>query len=119
AAPRPGFARDLARAPSRSAARPRTPGDAERLGVPGPRLDLCAMGCSLKRGPPRRAEVVGSLLRPASLRYAVEEFYSGGHSAVLADERARDRTELRALEDEAIRDAARAQIDLGLDGSPW
>jgi hypothetical protein len=59
--------------------------------------------------------VVGSLLRPTSLRYAVEEFYSGGHSAVLADERARDRTELRALEDEAIRDAMRRQIDLGLD----
>jgi 5-methyltetrahydropteroyltriglutamate--homocysteine methyltransferase len=59
--------------------------------------------------------VVGSLLRPTSLRYAVEEFYSGGHSAVLADERARDRTGLRALEDEAIRDAIRRQIDLGLD----
>jgi methionine synthase II (cobalamin-independent) len=73
------------------------------------------MGCSLKPRRPARAEVVGSLLRPTSLRHAVEEFYAGGHSAVLADERARDRTELRALEDEAIRDAIRRQIDLGLD----
>ena len=59
--------------------------------------------------------MVGSLLRPTSVRYAVEEFYAGGHSAVLADERVKDRTELRALEDEAIRDAVRRQIDLGLD----
>lgn len=34
---------------------------------------------------------------------------------MLADERAKDRSELRALEDEAIRDAVRRQIDLGLD----
>ena len=58
------------------------------------------------RDPPR-AEVVGSLLRPISLRNAVEGFYGEGHSAVLADERAKDRSMLRALEDEAIRDAVR------------
>jgi methionine synthase II (cobalamin-independent) len=45
----------------------------------------------------------------------VEEFYAEGHSAVLADERRKDRTELRALEDEAILGAVRRQIDLGLD----
>jgi 5-methyltetrahydropteroyltriglutamate--homocysteine methyltransferase len=59
--------------------------------------------------------VVGSLLRPTSLRHAVAEFYAEGHSAVLADERRKDRTELRALEDEAIRDAVRRQVELGLD----
>ena len=64
---------------------------------------------------PARAEVVGSLLRPPSLRRAVEAFYADGHSAVLADERARDRTELRALEDQAIRDVVRRQVELGLD----
>jgi 5-methyltetrahydropteroyltriglutamate--homocysteine methyltransferase len=64
---------------------------------------------------PARAEVVGSLLRPAPLRAAVEEFYAPGHSAVLAEERARDRTRLTELEDEAIRDAVRRQVECGLD----
>ena len=64
---------------------------------------------------PARAEVVGSLLRPPSLRSAVERFYAEGHSAVLADERGKDRSGLRALEDQAIRDAVRRQVDLGLD----
>jgi len=59
--------------------------------------------------------VVGSLLRPTSLPHAVEEFYAEGHSAVLGDERRKDRTQLRALEDKAIRDAVRRQVDLGLD----
>lgn len=45
------------------------------------------------RDPPR-AEVVGSLLRPISLRNAVEGFYGEGYSAVLADERAKDRSDL-------------------------
>jgi 5-methyltetrahydropteroyltriglutamate--homocysteine methyltransferase len=64
---------------------------------------------------PARAEVVGSLLRPPELRAAVDAFYGEGHSAVLAEERAKDRHELRALEDEAIRQAVRRQVDLGLD----
>jgi methionine synthase II (cobalamin-independent) len=64
---------------------------------------------------PARAEVVGSLLRPPALRTAIEGFYGAGHSAVLAEERAKDRTELRALEDEAIRRVVRRQIDAGLD----
>lgn len=64
---------------------------------------------------PARAEVVGSLLRPSALRGAVEAFYGEGHSAVLAEERSKDRTELTRLEDEAIREAVRRQIDLGLD----
>jgi 5-methyltetrahydropteroyltriglutamate--homocysteine methyltransferase len=64
---------------------------------------------------PARAEVVGSLLRPRALREAVEAFYEGGHSAVLPEERAKDRAELTRREDEAIRDAVRRQVDLGLD----
>ncbi len=64
---------------------------------------------------PPRAEVVGSLLRPPVLRSAVEAFYERGHSAVLDEERGKDRTELTRLEDEAIRAAVARQIDLGLD----
>jgi 5-methyltetrahydropteroyltriglutamate--homocysteine methyltransferase len=64
---------------------------------------------------PARADVVGSLLRPPRLRQAIEAFYEEGHSAVLPEERAKDRSGLRELEDEAIRDVVRRQIDLGLD----
>jgi methionine synthase II (cobalamin-independent) len=64
---------------------------------------------------PARAEVVGSLLRPPELRRAIDEFYAQGHSAVLSEEREKDRTELREVEDAAIREAVRRQIDVGLD----
>ena len=64
---------------------------------------------------PARAEVVGSLLRPPELRAAVETFYEPGHSAMLEDERSKDRTELTRLENEAIDRAVRRQIDVGLD----
>ena len=64
---------------------------------------------------PARAETVGSLLRPPHLRAAIDAFYDPGHSAVLEEERAKDRGELRALEDEAIRSAVQRQIDCGLD----
>jgi 5-methyltetrahydropteroyltriglutamate--homocysteine methyltransferase len=64
---------------------------------------------------PARAETVGSLLRPPVLKTAMEAFYSSGHSAVLAEERAKDRAQLRALEDDAIRGAVQRQIDCGLD----
>jgi len=74
------------------------------------------MGSAVRqpRTPPR-ADTVGSLLRPAPLKQAVESFYAPGHSAVLAEERRKDRAELRDLEDRAIRDAVRRQIDIGLD----
>jgi 5-methyltetrahydropteroyltriglutamate--homocysteine methyltransferase len=74
------------------------------------------MGSALRqpRTPPR-ADTVGSLLRPAPLKQAVESFYAPGHSAVLAEERRKDRAELRELEDRAIREAVRRQIDIGLD----
>jgi methionine synthase II (cobalamin-independent) len=64
---------------------------------------------------PARAEVVGSLLRPLLLRQAIDAFYERGHSAVLTEEREKDRTALRELEDAVIRDVVRRQIDIGLD----
>jgi 5-methyltetrahydropteroyltriglutamate--homocysteine methyltransferase len=64
---------------------------------------------------PARAEVVGSLLRPPALRRAIDDFYADGHSAVLAEERAKDRSALRVFEDDAVRDVVRRQIQLGLD----
>src|SRR6476646_3900095 len=64
---------------------------------------------------PARAEVVGSLLRPAALRRAVEGFYAPGHSAVLDAERSQDRAALTELEDGAIREAVERQIECGLD----
>jgi 5-methyltetrahydropteroyltriglutamate--homocysteine methyltransferase len=59
--------------------------------------------------------VVGSLLRPKTLRTAVDAFYADGHRAVLDDERARGADELHRVEDEAIVDVVQRQIDLGLD----
>jgi 5-methyltetrahydropteroyltriglutamate--homocysteine methyltransferase len=64
---------------------------------------------------PARAETVGSLLRPRALKEAIGSFYVEGHSAALEEERARDRSALRAAEDAAIRDAVQRQIDVGLD----
>ena len=49
------------------------------------------------------------------LRQAIDAFYERGHSAVLTEEREKDRTALRELEDAAIRDVVRRQIDIGLD----
>jgi 5-methyltetrahydropteroyltriglutamate--homocysteine methyltransferase len=64
---------------------------------------------------PARAEVVGSLLRPPLVSQSIDAFYERGHSAVLTEEREKDRTALRELEDAAIRDVVRRQIDIGLD----
>jgi methionine synthase II (cobalamin-independent) len=64
---------------------------------------------------PARAEVVGSLLRPAALREAVAEVYAPGHRAILPEERARDLSSLKAVEDEAIRQAVARQEEIGLD----
>lgn len=55
------------------------------------------------------------MLRPPVLRQAIDAFYERGHSAVLTEEREKDRTALRELEDAAIRDVVRRQIDIGLD----
>ncbi len=64
---------------------------------------------------PARAEVVGSLLRPPKLQRVLDDFYEGRHAAILEDERRKDRTHLRAVEDEAIAEAVARQIDVGLD----
>jgi 5-methyltetrahydropteroyltriglutamate--homocysteine methyltransferase len=64
---------------------------------------------------PARAEVVGSLLRPPGLRKAIGAFYESGHSAILTEEREKDRTALREAEDAAIHEVVQRQIDLGLD----
>jgi 5-methyltetrahydropteroyltriglutamate--homocysteine methyltransferase len=54
--------------------------------------------------PPYRADHVGSLLRPAHLLQAREDFAANQISA----------EELRAIEDDAIRDAVKMQEDVGL-----
>ena len=56
--------------------------------------------------PPFRADHVGSFLRPKALLEAREQHKSGSLS----------RTELRKVEDNAIRDIVRFQEDLGLKG---
>jgi 5-methyltetrahydropteroyltriglutamate--homocysteine methyltransferase len=57
--------------------------------------------------PPYRADHVGSLLRPPQLLQAREDFAAG---RIEADE-------LRAAEDDAIRDAVRMQEDIGLQSA--
>jgi 5-methyltetrahydropteroyltriglutamate--homocysteine methyltransferase len=64
---------------------------------------------------PARAEHIGSLLRPEKVKRLVEETYEPGHSALLAEERAKDLSALHEAEDEAIREAVRRQLDVGLD----
>jgi methionine synthase II (cobalamin-independent) len=64
---------------------------------------------------PARAENVGSLLRPPELLNALEAFYEPGHTAQLGEEREKDHTALRSLEDGAIADAVSRQIECGLD----
>ena len=64
---------------------------------------------------PARAEVVGSLLRPESLKSAVTSFYGEGHRAMLDDERSKEADGLHGLEDQAIAEVVLRQIELGLD----
>src|SRR5215471_4691250 len=59
---------------------------------------------SVRTTPPFRADHVGSLLRPRALLQARED---AARDAIPADE-------LRAIEDDAIRDAVRMQEDIGL-----
>jgi 5-methyltetrahydropteroyltriglutamate--homocysteine methyltransferase len=73
------------------------------------------MTASTPARPVARAEHVGSLLRPPKLKQMVEETYEPGHSTLLAEEKAKDLSELHAVEDEAIRDAVRHQLDAGVD----
>jgi 5-methyltetrahydropteroyltriglutamate--homocysteine methyltransferase len=62
-----------------------------------------------------RAEHIGSLQRPEALLAEVHRIYEAGHTSLLADERAKDLTPLRALEDEAIRGVVARQEDVGLE----
>lgn len=62
-----------------------------------------------------RADHIGSLRRPTALLQEIHRIYDAGHTALLADERAKDRTRLHELEDEAIRAAVARQEDVGLD----
>ncbi|QDZ01869.1 5-methyltetrahydropteroyltriglutamate--homocysteine S-methyltransferase [Nitratireductor mangrovi] len=55
--------------------------------------------------PPYRADHVGSLLRPAAVKEARKRFY---------EDKAIDAEELKAVEDEAIRDAVKMQENAGL-----
>ncbi|MGA7490287.1 MAG: 5-methyltetrahydropteroyltriglutamate--homocysteine S-methyltransferase, partial [Xanthobacteraceae bacterium] len=57
------------------------------------------------RPPPFRAEHIGSLVRPPQLLRARAQYADGGL----------DRTELRAIEDEAIRGVVKLQADVGLE----
>ena len=64
---------------------------------------------------PARAENIGSFLRPEKLKTLVESVYEPGHSALLAEERAKDLSELHAAEDEAIREVVKHQLETGID----
>ena len=59
---------------------------------------------TIRTAPPFRADHVGSLLRPKTLLQARDEFAAGRLQA----------DELRAIEDDAIRDVVRMQEDVGL-----
>ena len=61
-----------------------------------------------------RAEHIGSLQRPRALLDEVHRIYEAGHTSLLAEERAKDRKQLHALEDEAIRRVVTKQEELGL-----
>lgn len=61
-----------------------------------------------------RAEHIGSLQRPRALLDEVHRIYEAGHTSLLAEERAKDREQLHALEDEAIRRVVAKQEELGL-----
>jgi 5-methyltetrahydropteroyltriglutamate--homocysteine methyltransferase len=65
--------------------------------------------------PALRADHIGSLQRPPALLAEVHRIYEAGHTALLAEERAKDLTTLHALEDEAIRSVVARQQDAGLE----
>jgi 5-methyltetrahydropteroyltriglutamate--homocysteine methyltransferase len=64
---------------------------------------------------PARAEVIGSLLRPQRLLDVADELFDPGHTAIFAEERAKDRTEFDEVVAEEVREAVRRQEELGLD----
>ena len=64
--------------------------------------------------PAFRADHIGSLQRPQALLDEVHRIYEPGHTALLADERAKDRERLTQLEDAAIKDVVARQDAIGL-----
>src|SRR4051794_19650126 len=62
-----------------------------------------------------RADHIGSLQRPRPLLEEVHRIYDSGHTALLGSERAKDRSRLHTLEDEAIDHVLRRQADIGLE----
>jgi 5-methyltetrahydropteroyltriglutamate--homocysteine methyltransferase len=64
---------------------------------------------------PARAEVIGSLLRPQRLLDAADQLFDPGHTAIFAEERAKDRTAFDATVAEEVQEAVRRQEELGLD----
>jgi 5-methyltetrahydropteroyltriglutamate--homocysteine methyltransferase len=66
------------------------------------------------RQPPARAEHIGSFLRPAELSAELERVYAPKHTALLAAERGKDLSRLRALEDKYIKEVIKKQRDVGI-----
>ena len=64
--------------------------------------------------PSFRADHIGSLQRPKALLEEVHRIYEPGHTALLAEERAKDRSHLKELEDEAIKTVVSKQESIGL-----
>jgi 5-methyltetrahydropteroyltriglutamate--homocysteine methyltransferase len=62
-----------------------------------------------------RAEIVGSLKRPARLIDANRRVYVRGHTAVQPEERARGLDEVHVIADEEIPRVVQRQVDIGLD----
>ena len=70
-------------------------------------LTATEAGSAKRTKPPFRADHVGSLLRPPELLQARDDFAAGRIDA----------DELRAIEDEAIREAVRMQEEVGLQSA--
>jgi 5-methyltetrahydropteroyltriglutamate--homocysteine methyltransferase len=66
------------------------------------------------RLPAARAEHIGSFLRPPELSAEVERVYAPKHTALLAEERGKDLSRLRALEDKYIKEVIKKQREVGL-----
>jgi 5-methyltetrahydropteroyltriglutamate--homocysteine methyltransferase len=66
------------------------------------------------RQPAARAEHIGSFLRPAELSAEVQRVYAPNHTALLAEERAKDLSKLHAIEDKCIKDVIKKQHGAGL-----
>lgn len=64
---------------------------------------------------PARSDHVGSFLRPPELLAEIHRVYEHGHTTLHEEERGKDLTRLRELEDEAIRAVVARQVEAGVD----